>query len=492
MRQLSDYPDADLRIFDRPPLPKVEDLRSVYLIGICGTGMGSLAGLFSESGYDVAGSDASVYPPMSDRLVDQGIPVFEGYDPSHLTPAPDLVIVGNACTPTHVEAAEARNQGLAQTSFPEALARYFIASRHSVVVTGTHGKTTTTSMLAHVFMCAGREPGFLIGGIMNDGNRSFAAGSGEYFLVEGDEYDSAYFDKRPKFVHYKPRSAIVTSVEFDHADIYEDWDEYVQAFREFAGLVHEDGLLVLNADDPVTANLASASSARIQLYGLEDASLTARNIRSSADGQAFDLVLDGHCLGSLQLSMSGRHNLLNALAVCAVALDEKLPFDSVKEALRSFSGIQRRQQIRGITNDITVIDDFAHHPTAVRATIQAISERFPDRRIVAIFEPRSNSSRRKVFEDGYTSALGHADAVFLSAPPFRHNDDVCNFMDIDTVLDHLRRSGLHAESGNSADDLLEPLLAFLRPGDVALVMSNGAFGDIHDRLLEKLRRVITS
>lgn len=491
MRQLSDYPDADLRIFDRPPLPDVDDLRSVYLIGICGTGMGSLAGLFSESGYDVTGSDASVYPPMSNRLVDRGIPVVEGFDPSHLTPAPDLVIVGNACTPTHVEAAEARNLGLAQASFPEALAKYFIASRHSVVVTGTHGKTTTTSMLAHVFACAGSDPGFLIGGIMNDGNRSFAIGSGKYFLVEGDEYDSAYFDKRPKFVHYKPKSAIVTSVEFDHADIYRDWDEYKEAFREFVSLIPDDGLLVLNADDPVVAALASASSSRIQLYGLEDASLTARNIRSSAEGQEFDLYLDGHCLGTLRLSMSGRHNLLNALAVCAIALDEKLPFDAVKKALRSFSGIQRRQQIRGEANDITVIDDFAHHPTAVRATIQAISERFPDRRIVAIFEPRSNSSRRKVFEDGYKTALVHADAVFLSTPPFRHNDDVSNFMDIDAVLDHLRQSGLHAESGRNADELLDPLLAFLRPGDVALVMSNGAFGDIHDRLLTRLEQAVT-
>jgi len=458
MRQLSDFPDADLRIFDRPPLPEVGEFRSVYLIGICGTGMGSLAGLFSESGYDVTGSDASVYPPMKNRLADGGIPVVEGFDPAHLTPAPDLVIVGNACTPTHVEAAEARNLGLAQASFPEALAKYFIASRHSVVVTGTHGKTTTTSMLAHVFMCAGRDPGFLIGGIMNDGNRSFAIGSSEYFLVEGDEYDSAYFDKRPKFIHYRPKSAIVTSVEFDHADIYRDQEEYVQAFREFVRLVPDDGLLVLNGDDPVAAALASASSSRIQMYGLDEASLTAQNVHSLEVGQEFDLILNGRCLGTIQLSMSGRHNLLNALAACAIALDENIPFDVVKEALRSFSGIQRRQQVRGERNGITIIDDFAHHPTAVRATIQAISERFPGRRIVAVFEPRSNSSRRKVFEDGYKTALLHADAVFLSTPPFRHNDDVSDFMDIAAVLDHLRQNGLHTESGSSADDLLEPLL----------------------------------
>lgn len=486
MKSLSEYPDAHLRIFDRPSLPDADALKSVYLIGICGTGMGSLAGLFRDAGYVVSGSDATAYPPMSVVLAEQGIHVWEGFDPVHLKPLPDLVIVGNACTPTHPEAAASREQGLAQASLPEALANYFIRDRKSIVVAGTHGKTTTTSMLAHVFINAGLDPGFLVGGIMNNGNRSYAVGSGAFFIVEGDEYDSAYFDKQPKFLHYRPTSAIVTSVEFDHADIYHDWDEYLEAFKIFSRLVPRNGLLALCDDDPVMQELAAVAQSRIAWYGSKNAYITARNVVSTSHGQTFQLIRDGEPLGSIRLTMSGRHNLHNALAVCAVALDENLPFEALQNGLASFSGIQRRQQIRGESNGVTVVDDFAHHPTAVKATIEAITERFPGQRIVAIFEPRSNSSRRKVFEEGYSNALEISDAVFLSTPPFRHNDDLSNFMDIGVVLNHLTGLGKHAVAREGADALIPEILDFLRPGDVALIMSNGGFGNIHQRLLDLL------
>lgn len=488
MRRIQDLPDAHLRIFDRPTLPREDALADVYLIGICGTGMGSLAGLFREAGYVVRGSDAAAWPPMSTRLATLGIPVYEGYDAGRLDPPPDLVVVGNACTPTHVEAARARDEGLVQTSLPEALARYFIRDRTSLVVAGTHGKTTTTSLLVHVLRTAGIDPGFLVGGVMRNGDVSYGLGEGSVFITEGDEYDSAYFDKRPKFLHYRPTHAIVTSVEFDHADIYETWTDYRDAFREFSQLVNPAGSLVLNADDPEVLALARHTGARVVTYGLAAADLdfTAGSIRSEGDGQRFTLLHRGKESGSYFLPMSGRHNLGNALSVCAVALGLGVTPDSLREGLLSFAGIRRRQEIRGEVNQVTVIDDFAHHPTAVRATIDAIRERWPERRLVAVFEPRSNSSRRKVFEEGYVAAFDRANAVFLSTPPFRHNDRAEDFMDIDRVTDALERRGIHTALGRDADELLPALLSWIEPGDVVLIMSNGGFGNIHARLLSDL------
>lgn len=489
MKNIADLPDAHLRIFERPDAPVPEALEDVYLIGICGTGMGSLAGLFQQAGFRVRGADANVYPPMSTRLAELGIPVHHGFDPAHLDPPPDLVVVGNACTPTHPEAAYARDRGLAQLSLPEALTRYFIRDRRSLVVAGTHGKTTTTSMLVHALRSAGLDPGFLVGGVMRNGDMSYAVGSGPHFVVEGDEYDSAYFDKRPKFMRYRPTSAIVTSMEFDHADIYEGWDDYREAFRAFVGLVPARGLLALCGDDPEVRALAAHTKARVRRYGLHpDAAVTARDVRASADGQRFTLVADGQALGEIFLPMSGRHNLLNALAVCAVALDEGLSAETIAAAFTTFKGIRRRQEVRGEADGVLVVDDFAHHPTAVRETLRAARERWPERRLTAVFEPRSNSSRRKIFEDGYRQAFDEADAVFLSAPPFRHNDRPEEFIDIDRLVRSLGARGLSAAVYPSADALLPPLAAHLRPGDVALIMSNGGFGGIHEKLLSRLAR----
>lgn len=487
MKRLEDYPDAHLRVFDRPTPP--EDPQTAYLIGICGTGMGALAGLFQEAGTQVSGSDASVYPPMSTRLAAMGIPVHEGFDAAHLHPTPDVVVVGNACTPTHVEAAAARERHLPQLSLPEAVARYFIRDRRSLVVTGTHGKTTTTSLLAHVLRENRLDPGFLVGGVMNNGGVSYAVGSGPHFVIEGDEYDSAYFDKRPKFLHYRPTSAIVTSVEFDHADIYASMDAYREAFQAFAGIVSPEGVLVLNGDEPEVARLSTFASSRIRTYGLTSASLdiTATDIQPDENGQGFVPVVDGNPLRRMYLGMSGRHNLMNALAVLSVALEEGLTANEVDAGFRTFTGIQRRQQVVGVEQNIVVVDDFAHHPTAVRATIQSARERWSGRRIVAVFEPRSNSSRRKVFETGYTDAFSDANAVFLSTPPFRHNDDPSNFMDINAVIAAIRTEGIDAFKGADADAILPMLIRYLEPGDVALIMSNGSFGGIHRRLLENLK-----
>ena len=489
MRNLSEFSDSHLRIFDRPDVPDTASIRDVYLVGICGTGMGSLAGLFHEAGFEVRGSDAATWPPMSDRLEALGIPVKEGFDADNLRPVPDLTVVGNACTPTHVEAAFARDQGLVQMSLSEAVAHFFIQDRRSLVVAGTHGKTTTTSLMAHVFRSAGRDPGFLVGGVMNNGNQSYAVGSGPHFIIEGDEYDTAYFDKRPKFMHYRPSTAIVTSVEFDHADIYQSMDDYREAFGAFAQSVPENGLLVLCTDDEEVRKLESQASCRIKTYGLDSgrADVSAVRVKTGSDGQRFDLVSDGTIQGRLWLPLSGKHNLQNALAVATVALDEGLTIEEIAAGFGSFKGIQRRQQIRGKEAGVIVVDDFAHHPTAVKATVQSACELWPDRRVVAVFEPRSNSSRRKVFEKGYADAFSQAGAVFLSRPPFRHNDRKEDFMDINAVIDQIRLHGASAAAAEGADNLLPLILEELKPGDVALVMSNGGFGGIHERLLTALK-----
>lgn len=488
MRALQDFPDAHLRIFDRPAPPDREALETVHLIGVCGTGMGALAGLLQEAGYRVNGSDEAAYPPMSTRLEEMGVRVLEGYDEAHLKPAPDLVVVGNACKPTHPEAAYARENGLNQLSLPEAVTHFFIQGRRSLVVAGTHGKTSTTGLLIHVFDHAGMEPGYLVGGVMSGSNRSYAVGGGNHFLVEGDEYDSAYFDKRPKFMHYRPSSAIITSMEFDHADIYEDWDDYREAFRAFAATIPKGGVLALFGDDPEVRSLAEYAEADVRYYGTEgdDDHVTARDVCRVDGGQRFVLEVMDERLGVFFLPLSGRHNLRNALAVATIALHEGITPDALREGLASFKGMKRRQEVLGEVDGVVVVDDFAHHPTAVRETVRSIRERWPNRRLAAVFEPRSNSSRRKVFEAEYEEAFSQADLVFLSSPPFRAGDDASQFMDSQKVIDGIRESGSEAYLGQNADDLLPLLTEHLRPGDVALIMSNGGFGGIHRRLLEAL------
>lgn len=488
MKDLHEYADAHLRVFDRPAPPDAEALRTVYLIAICGTGMGSMAALFKEAGYEVTGSDEAVYPPMSHRLRELGIPVHIGFDASNLAPHPNLVIVGNACTPTHVEAAYARENGLAQMSFPESLAHYFIGDRRSLVVAGTHGKTSTTGLLIHVFRTAGLDPGFLVGGISQSGGSGQAVGGGRYFITEGDEYDSAYFDKEPKFFHYRPDVAIITSIEYDHADIYEDLDDYTAVFQRFAHSLKSDGRLVLWGDDSRVRGLASGADADVTTYGMgADVDMRASDVVSDAEGQEFEVSLRGRSLGRFFMAVWGNHNLLNALAVIAVAVEEGISLDDVRKALRTYGGMKRRQEVRGEVAGVVVVDDFAHHPTAVRETIGAIRTRWPEQRVVAVFEPRSNSSRRKVFESAYSEALSGADLVFLSSPPLRHNDDPADFMDAGAVARTVAESGTRIEVHPSPEEVLGPLTEAVTEGDVVLIMSNGAIGNLHARLLDALR-----
>ncbi len=488
MKELKDFPDAHLRIFDRPAPPDPGAVGDVHLIGICGTGMGSLAGLFSQAGYRVRGSDAATYPPMSTRLAEMGIPVAEGFSADNLTPPPDLVIVGNACVPTHPEAARARETGLCQMSFPEALAHFFIGDRRSLVIAGTHGKTTTTGMLIHILRSADLDPGFLVGGVMTNTGVSYAVGAGRHFVVEGDEYDSAYFDKRPKFMHYRPTSGVITSMEFDHADIYDDWDDYRTAFEAFAALVSPEGLLALNGDDEHVRDLARHARSRVSLFGTGNPELDVRadDIRPSVGGTTFRLVRRGDVLGEVTLQSSGRHNVMNALAAATLALDEGVPFDAVAAAFRDFRGMKRRQEIRAEIGGVTIVDDFAHHPTAVRETLAAARDRWPGQRIIGVFEPRTNSSRRKAFESAYVDAFRGTNVAILSVPPFRHNDRVSDFMDVHAITESLVSEGVDAAALETVDEIIDRLTDMARPGDVIVVMSNGGFGGLHDRLIARL------
>jgi UDP-N-acetylmuramate: L-alanyl-gamma-D-glutamyl-meso-diaminopimelate ligase len=500
LKDASDFADAHLRVFDRPPLPDPREIRSVYLIGICGTGMGSLAGLLREAGYAVSGSDADAWPPMSTRLRESGIHLIEGFDARNLDHSPDLVIVGNACTPTHPEAARARDEKMVQLSFPEAFAEFFLRGRKSLVVAGTHGKTTTSGLLVHAIRTAGLDPTYLVGGVMLNGDTSFGLGNGGYAIVEGDEYDSAYFDKKPKFMHYRPSSAIVTSMEFDHADIYDDWDDYRRAFERFVALIPSSGSLVLNADDSSVLALAQHTGATIAYYGLgkpgfsaADASASVRNLISAANivvgeaGFEFDLLLPGRPPQRMLLPATGRHNLSNALAVAALCWAEGLDMQAVGAAFANFRGMKRRQEVIGVLDDVIVIDDFAHHPTAVDVTIRGVRERWPSRRLVAVFEPRSNSSRRKVFEAQYVEAFSQADIAMIALPPFRHNDDPGDFMDVSRICEALAESGVEAFASPTQEALRGQLEARITRGDILLVMSNGGFDGLHDWLLSTLR-----
>ena len=493
MRRLEDFPDADLRVFNRPPLPPASDIESAHFIGVCGKGMGALAELMAEAGYDVRGSDEAAYPPMSTRLEAAGIPVLEGYDAAHLEPAPDLVVVGNACTPTHPEAAAAREREMTQASLPETLAHLFLSTRQPAVVAGTHGKTTTTGMLVHVLRSAGLDPGFLVGGVLVGDERTAGLGTGRVFCVEGDEYDAAYFDKRPKMILYRPHRAVVTSLEFDHADIYSDWDEYRRAFHAFAALPPPDGLLVLNGEDKEVRKLAKRTWARVRLYGVEGAEpdgvtfdVAARDLEAVPGGQTFTLTVRDEPVADVRLPMGGRYNALNALAVAGIALDAGATPQQVADGLGSFQGMKRRQEVAADARGVLVIDDFAHHPTAVEATIRGVRERWPNRRVVAVFEPRSNSSRRAAFQAPYAQALATADALFLSTPPLRHNDDPADFLDADAVATSVLEAGTPATAYANADALLPDLLDDLEDGDLALVMSNGSFDGLVGKLTAAL------
>lgn len=466
-----------------------DSVQHVHVLGICGSGMAPFAGLLQARGLRVTGSDQNVHPPMSTMLEGLGIPVCEGYAPENLDSEPDLVVVGNVIRRTNPEATAVRQRGLLHTSFPDALARLFLTDRRPLVITGTHGKTTTSSILASLLQGSGGHPGFLVGGIPLAFGRSFEIGRGRHFIVEGDEYDTAYFDKGPKFLHYRPEIAILTGIEFDHADIYADLAAVTRSFRRFVRLIPPTGALLVCGHETLAREVARECPGEVETYGTDpDFDWHAETLTSDAAGTRFVLRHRGQVMGEMTTPTWGRHNLLNVVAALAVAIREGFPADTLTAALAAFQGVKKRQEVRGVADGVTVIDDFAHHPTAVRETIRAVRQRFPNARLWAAFHPQSNTSRRRVFQREYPEAFAAADIAII-AQALRKRDHLKpeDELSVAELVDDIRGLGVEAHGDMPIDEVLAVLLERCAPGDVVLAMSGKDFGGLHDKLLAGLR-----
>jgi UDP-N-acetylmuramate: L-alanyl-gamma-D-glutamyl-meso-diaminopimelate ligase len=468
---------------------------SVHFVAIGGTGMGSLAGLLHARGLRVTGSDDHLYPPMSTLLEGWGIPVHEGFRPEHVLDAnPDLVVIGNAVRPENPEARTAIDEGFACHSFSDALYELAIAGKHSVVVSGTHGKTTTTSLVGSLLLRTGRDPSLLVGGHALDFDGSFREGAGDHFVVEGDEYDTAFFDKTPKFLHYHPRTLVVTSVEFDHADIYRDLDHVKDAFRTLIRQMPRDGTIVAATGHAGVRDVVADAPCRVIRYGVGDDAgapdVHATALEVDARGTHFALAWHGEKTLRGTAPLYGAHNVENAVAALAVAGALGVAPEEALAALTAFRGVRRRLEERGTAGGVTVIDDFAHHPTAVRATLAAVRARYPGRRIFAIFEPRTNTSRRAVFQRDYAEAFDDADRIVVrvvpDAPLYSATGEVTERFSADALAADLAAHGRSATALPDVDAIVARVAAEARPGDVAVVMSNGDFGGVWGKLLDAL------
>lgn len=460
----------------------------VHLMGICGTAMASLAGLLKDRGYQVTGSDSNPYPPMSTQLESLGIHIMKGYQAENLHPRPDFVIVGNVISANNPEAQELVKLGIPYTSLPKAMGELIIADKECINISGTHGKTTTTSLMSWVAEVCGEKPGFLIGGIARNFSKSFRNPEKKFFVIEGDEYDTAFFDKVPKFTHYKPRHAVLTSVEFDHADIYKDLDAVKAAFRTLIRLIPADGTLLACADDSNVMELFKESQCKNSFtYGLKGGDFRARILGENTEGIEFDVTFKGEVLGPYFVKMSGEYNIQNATAVVAMAKCLGFAPDKVREALQSFEGVKRRQEILGEPNGILVIEDFAHHPTAVRETVKGIQKKYPGRKVFSVFEPRSATSRRKVFQQDYVEAFKGSHEVMLAEAFDQSKIDSENRFSSQELIHDLKGAGVTADVFNSADSIVSALKTRAHRGDVVLIMSNGGFDGIYTKLLTALK-----
>lgn len=460
----------------------------IHLMGICGTAMASLAGLLKDRGFKITGSDLNPYPPMSTQLESLGISIMTGYKAENLHPQPDFVIVGNVISASNEEAQELIKLKIPYTSLPKAMGEFIIGSRESVVISGTHGKTTTTSMMSWVAENAGVKPGFLIGGIPKNFSQSFKNPEGNYFIIEGDEYDTAFFDKVPKFVHYKPKHVILTSVEFDHADIYKDLQAVKDSFARLMVLIPENGTLLACAEDANVMELRKlAKCTNSYTYGFKaDADFRAKVLFQNEKGLGFEVHHQGEILGPYSMQITGDYNILNATAVVAMGKCLGFSENRIQIAMESFEGVKRRQEILGEPNGILVIEDFAHHPTAVRETVKGIQKKYPNRKVFSVFEPRSATSRRKVFQKDYVTAFKGSHEVLLAKAFDQTKIDEENRFSSHELVEDLRQSGVTAEDFDSADQIVSALKARSKKGDVILIMSNGGFDGIYGKLLTAL------
>jgi UDP-N-acetylmuramate: L-alanyl-gamma-D-glutamyl-meso-diaminopimelate ligase len=458
--------------------------------------MAPLAGMLRERGYKVTGSDAGVYPPASTLLESLDISYATAFDAKNLTPAPDVVLVGNAISRGNVEVEEMLDRKLAYRSLPEIIEEEFLPAKHSIVVSGTHGKTTTTAMLAWIFHVAAKKPNFLVGGVAENFGKSYGLGGGEDFILEGDEYDSAYWDKAAKFFHYHPDDLIITSLEFDHADIYSDFDVYQLAFKRLVNLVPRRGRVVIWGDPQAGEALRKATEKAfcpVITYGFESVNdWIASGVAVEGNGMNFAASYRGEAFGDFHLAATGRHNVLNALAALVIAQGRGIRRESIREALATFQSVKRRMDVKGEIDGILIVDDFAHHPTAIRATIEAARLRWPDRKVWAVLEPRSNSMRRRVFQDALPDALALGDHVLLGSVHRAGQLDESQRLDPETIAAAVRARGRDARVLPGAEAIAELLTKEAKPGDLLLVMSNGSFDGLHEKLLQKLSAKSTS
>jgi len=462
--------------------------KHIHLIGICGTAMASLAGMLQQRGFQVTGSDNAAYPPMSDFLASLGITVRQPFRESNLEPRPDLVIVGNAISRGNVELERVLNQRIPFQSMSQVVHDEFLQDKQRLVIAGTHGKTTTSSMLAWIFHCAGRVPGFLIGGIPENLGSSFGLGSGAEFILEGDEYDTAFFDKGPKFLHYFPDAVILTSVEFDHADIYKDLDEVKTAFKRLVNLIPQRGWLIAWDGHPNVDECVSRALCRVERYGFAEGSAwRISDVQYLPAVTRWRVLHDNQPWSEFEFSLAGEYNVLNATAAAAMAAGYGIGTDAIAGALREFRSVKRRLEVKAEVHGITIIDDFAHHPTAIAATLKAVRSRYAGRRIWAILEPRSNTLRRKVFQHELAQSLSTADAIMLADVFKSEAIPEHERLDPAGVVAELNTAGKPARLLQDADAIVATISPELRPGDVVAILSNGGFGGIYEKLPAKLK-----
>jgi UDP-N-acetylmuramate: L-alanyl-gamma-D-glutamyl-meso-diaminopimelate ligase len=477
----------------------MQDKKHIHLIGVCGTAMASLAGMLRLKGHLVTGSDQAAYPPVSEFLRSLGIPIAEPFSPANLQPPPDLVIVGNAISRGNVELETVLDQRIPFVSMAAILHQEFIAGHESLVVAGTHGKTTTTSMLAWIYEVAARlrpelAPSFLIGGIAENFGASFQLRPGKPFIVEGDEYDTAFFDKGPKFMHYFPDALILTHVEFDHADIYPDLSSVKTAFKRLVNLVPRRGRIVAFDGAANVTDCVSRAFCAVERYGFSaDSTWRLAELRFEKGTSRWNILRGGEAWGDIALPMPGEHNALNATAAAALAAGQGVPRQAIVEALATFRSVRRRLEVRAEVNGITIIDDFAHHPTAIRETLRALRAAYPGRRLWAVLEPRSNTLRRNVFERELVESLALADRVALAGVFHSEKIPESERLHPENVVAALANSGRDAVLFENADAIVASLLSRLRSGDVVAILSNGGFDGIYEKLpaaLEKAARKV--
>jgi UDP-N-acetylmuramate: L-alanyl-gamma-D-glutamyl-meso-diaminopimelate ligase len=457
--------------------------KNFHFLGICGTAMGSVAAALRERGFGVAGSDENVYPPMSIFLAEKGVALKEGYRAENIPDNADVVVIGNAMKRGNPEVEAVLNRKLFYLSLPEVLKNYFLRGRHNLVVTGTHGKTTTTAMLAWIMETAGLNSGFLIGGIPKNLGQGARLNDSKFFVIEGDEYDTAFFDKRSKFIHYLPELVVVNNIEFDHADIFDNIDEIKLSFRRLLNIVPQNGMVLLNGDDPNCVDVAKNCLAQMIEIGFsKNCAQRICDVSYSSKGSRFKLGDD-----TFEIALFGEFNVHNAAMAATAARFYDIPKAKIDIALKSFSGVARRQEVRGEVRGVKVIDDFGHHPTAIAQTLQSLHSRYPGQRIWAVFEPRSNTTRRAVFQDELPEAFKFAAGVFISQVARLEQIPKTERLNPEAVIEAIARTGRQAFYEPDADAIVERIAPMLQPKDIVAVFSNGGFDNIHEKLLARLK-----